>query len=224
MVVQKKEILSEKIVNREIEDKLNKELSEKRITAIIGLRRVGKTTLLKLLINKLLKNCNTIRICYFSFDLSEDIKPRELIKIYSEEILKEAYSEYKQKVYFFFDEIQKIKNWGNQIKSIKDRELKIKFIITGSSSMNITKGAGESLAGRINIHRLKPFSFKEYLRYKKIKTPDLSIENITYPENASKYRIHFNEYLKKGGLPELYNEFSAENLKQILDLVFLEIL
>lgn len=217
----KKELnLTKNIINRQIEDELKKELSETKITGIIGLRRVGKTTLLKLLVKHLLKKTDPERICYFSFDLSEDVTPRELIKIYSEEILKEAYSEYKEKVFFLFDEIQKIKNWGNHIKSIQDRELNIKFVITGSSSMNITKGAGESLAGRIRIHRLHPFTFKEYLLYKGLNVPEISLKDISYVKNASTYRIHFNDYIKKGGLPELYAEFSAEHLKQILDLVF----
>lgn len=212
--------LSKNIVERKIEDELKNELSKKKVTGIIGLRRVGKTTLLKLLIKYLLKTKEAKRICYFSFDLSEDITPRELIKIYSEDILKEPYPEYKKKVFFLFDEIQKVKNWGNHIKSIQDRELKIKFIVTGSSSMNITKGAGESLVGRIKIHRLNPFTFKEYLSYNGIKPEETSLEDINYVKNASTYRIHFNDYMSKGGMPELYADFSKGHLKEILDLVF----
>jgi len=205
---------------RDLSEKINNELTEKKVTGITGLRRVGKTTLLKLTIKDLLQYKEAKRLCYFSFDLSEDVTPRELIKIYSEEILKEAYSNYKQTVFFFFDEIQKVKNWGNQIKSLQDRELNIKFIITGSSSLNLTKGAGESLAGRVLFHRLHPFCFREYLQYKKIKAPNISLKDIKYVENASIYRIQFNEYMQNGGLPELYDGFSNEHLKQMLDLVF----
>ncbi|MCK4713994.1 MAG: ATP-binding protein, partial [Candidatus Aenigmarchaeota archaeon] len=98
--------------------------------------------------------------------------------------------------------------------------LDIKFIVSGSSSMNLAKGAGESLAGRITIHRLTPFSFKEFLSYQGIKPPDISLEDISYPANSSRYRIAFKEYMEKGGLPEMYEEFSLEQLRQTLDLVF----
>lgn len=212
--------LPNNVTPREIQHRINTELSKKKITGIIGLRRVGKTTLLKIIITKLLKDHEPTRICYFSFDLAEEISPRELIKIYSEEILKEPYNKYTKSVFFLFDEIQKVKNWSNHLKSFQDKNFNIKFIITGSSSLNITKGAGESLAGRIHFHKLTPFSFKEYLTYKGIKTPNMNLDKISYVENASTFRIHFNDYMQNGGLPELYEQFSTEHLKQILDLVF----
>jgi len=212
--------LPNKIITRDLKHQISDELSTKKITGIVGLRRVGKTTLLKLIIRDLLKENESTRICYFSFDLAEDISPRDLIKIYSEEILKEPYSKYSKKVFFLFDEIQKVTNWSNHLKSFQDKNLTMKFIITGSSSLNITKGAGESLAGRIQFYKLPPFSFKEYLRYNEIKTPTISLDDLSYPKNASMFRIHFNDYLQQGGLPELYDQYSTEHLKQILDLIF----
>jgi len=212
--------LPKNVINREIKDQITKELTTKKITGVVGLRRVGKTTLLKLMINDLLKNHDSLRICYFSFDLAEDIALRDLIKIYSEEILKEPYTDYQNTVFFLFDEIQKVKNWGNHIKSFHDKNLNMKFIITGSSSLNITKGAGESLVGRIFFHKLTSFSFKEYLTYEGIKTPQVSLDQITSVKNASMFRIKFNEYMQLGGLPELYDQYSTEHLTQMLDLVF----
>ena len=212
--------IDESIIKRELFDDLKKKIKEKRITSVIGLRRVGKTTLLKLLMEELLKNTDPERICYFSFDLAEEVNPQTLIKIFSEEIIKEPYLEYEEKIYFFFDEIQKVKNWSDQLKSVQDKDIPIKFVITGSSSMNITKGAGESLVGRTEIHRLKPFSFKEYLKYEGVDTAEVSFDDMYYPERASLYKIKFNEYMEMGGLPELYDYLSIELLKQILDLVF----
>lgn len=212
--------IDDNIIRRELFDDLKKKVQEKRVTSVIGLRRVGKTTLLKLMVRDLLKDTDPERICYFSFDLAEDEDPQSLIKIFSEEIIKEPYLKYEEKVYFFFDEIQKVDKWSEQLKSIQDKDVPVKFVITGSSSMNITKGAGESLVGRTEIKRLEPFRFKEYLRYKEVEPTDVDLDEIYYPDEASLYKIKFKEYMEKGGLPELYDDLSIELLKQILDLVF----
>ncbi len=86
--------------------------------------------------------------------------------------------------------------------------------------MNIAKGAGESLVGRIKIHRLFPFTFREYLMYHGMQPQNIKLDNIKYPDNASEYKIEFKKYMERGGLPELYEESSPELLNQIPDLVF----
>ena len=74
--------LPDHLIIRDLSEKISNELTEKNITGITGLRRVGKTTLLKLTIKDLLQYKEPKRLCYFSFDLSEDVTPRELIKLY----------------------------------------------------------------------------------------------------------------------------------------------
>ncbi len=98
----------EHVITREMGDKIRIELKEKRITCIIGLRRVGKTTLLKLIIKEQLKKVDPERVFYFSFDLAKEIAPRNLVKLYFEEILKEPYLKNDDRVYIFLDEIQKV--------------------------------------------------------------------------------------------------------------------
>lgn len=212
--------LPQHTIPRAIQSSIMERLEEKRVTGIVGLRRVGKTTLLKLVIQALLSDVPPERICYFSFDLASEVDPRMILQTYTEEILRESYSTLTEKIYLFFDEIQKVKDWGNQIKSIYDKGFDIKFIVTGSSSVNLTKGVGESLVGRITIQKLRPFSLSEFLRYQGIETPDVSFQNVTYPRDASRYRIAFREYMEQGGLPEMYDTYDPENLKQMLDLVF----
>ncbi|MFO8110540.1 MAG: ATP-binding protein [Thermoplasmata archaeon] len=212
--------IPEDVVERDILHDFLSEIRKKTITGLIGLRRTGKTTLLRMLIKDLLKENDGKRICYFSFDLGQDVDIRTLVKVYSEEIIKEPYGTYHDRIYFFFDEIQKLDRWGDLLKSIQDRDMNIKFFVTGSSSMNITKGAGESLVGRIKIRRLNPFSFREYLRYVGEKTTDVNLLDLHYPKDAPTYRIRFNEYMERGGFPELYDSWSKEDLKEILDLIF----
>ena len=67
---------------------------------------------------------------------------------------------------------------------------------------------------------LNPFSFKEYLRYEKADVPEMDLDSLSYPEDASLYRIKFKEFMEKGGFPEIYEDNSKEYLKQILDLIF----
>ncbi len=212
--------LPDRPVDRDIQEELMDELEKKYVTGIVGLRRAGKTTLTRILIKNLLKSNEPEKICYFSFDLADEVGPRKMIKVYSEEVLKEPVGDYSGKVYFFLDEVQKVDNWGGHVKSIQDKELDIKFTITGSSSMNITRGAGESLVGRIRFHKLNPFNFKEFLRYREVDVPNVDLEGLHYPRDSQRYRIEFNNYIEKGGFPELYEELSLEYLKQILDLIF----
>ena len=210
--------LPENLVRRGMSNKVQAEIEEDIITALTGLRRAGKTTLLKTVISDLLEETDPDRIMYFSLDLADEIDIKSIIDTYTEEVLSEPLEEAEDRIYIFLDEVQKLDNWADHVKSIQDRDYNVKFVVTGSASTNITKGAGESLVGRIIIHRLHTFSFRDYLKYEEIDTPQLDLENPSYPENARKLKIKFNEYMEKGGFPELYEEQTVENLRQNLDL------
>ncbi len=143
-------------------------IKERFIIAITGIRRTGKTTILKQLINFLINN---------------DI-PRENILFYSFEDLKninEVIEEYikfkriditKDKIYFLFDEIQFINNWQGIVKQYYDIYSNIKFIVSGSSSLFLKKDI-ESLSGRIIEFHLPVLNFQEYLLFKEIKLEDI---------------------------------------------------
>src|SRR3989344_4195662 len=97
---------------REEYDEIEKHLEKKFITALVGLRRVGKTTIMYQLIQKLLKSVNKENIVFFSFDESS-VKLNDVIETYKE-IQKKEFR--KEKIYIFLDEIQKCDNWGYEIK------------------------------------------------------------------------------------------------------------
>lgn len=210
--------IPEKNVEREVFRKTWEKIGDERVLTIVGLRRVGKTTLLMNTVKRILKETEPRNIMYFSFDLFQP-EPRELLNLYEEEVLKKPFKKLEDTAYILLDEIQKVENWGDQIKSFQEK-YDIKFILTGSSSMNVTKGAGESLVGRTEIMNIGPFSFREYLKYKDLKPPEKGVENISYPENSKSLKIAFNDYMEKGGFPELYEDFSEDYLSQMLDLVF----
>jgi len=221
-------VLDDDIIERELESEIKDELDERIITAIIGLRRTGKTTLLKQQIKRLLTDKKSKYILYFSFDAMEkqDKAIRKIFQLYHQHILKEVPSEFEERVFIFFDEVQKVKDWGEEIKSIWDRGYPVKFIVSGSSSMNILKGGGESLVGRISLHRLYPFSFAEFLKYYGVQADRLSChdileDEIKYPVYSGKIQVKFQEYLKTGGFPEILTKDKKKDyLNDIVSLTF----
>lgn len=67
-----------------------------------------------------------------------------------------------EKLYIFFNEIQKAKNWENQLKKYYDLNYNIKFIISGSASLKIKAKTKETLAGRVVEGEMRTLSFKEF--------------------------------------------------------------
>ena len=213
------------LIQREVFHKLLDALDYNEVLALVGPRRVGKTTVMKQLIWHLLDTIEPVRILYFSMDAvkREDRIIRQIYDLYFRNILKQVPGE-GDKVYIFLDEVQKIKDWGDEVKSLHDRGYPVKFIVTGSSAMNIMRGSGESLVGRINIFRVFPFSFREFLKYENIETRVLSPFDLSYPSDAEMIKILFDKYALTGGYPELYpmagHERIRDYIKTVLDLTF----
>lgn len=179
---------------REIYRDILKFIKTKQIIALSGLRRVGKTSIIRKIISEFLdKEFPKRNILYFSFDDFSDIKLMELLDVYEKIIEKKIK---KEKFVIAFDEIQKLDNWSSQLKVLYDLYPNIKFIISGSESLFIRRKSKESLAGRIFEFKIEPLSFKEYLMFKNIK-----IENIWLQREL--LMNEFLEYLKTNGFPEI---------------------
>ncbi len=129
---------------------------------MLGLRRTGKTTLLKQLIDHLVveKNIPRLNILYYTFD--EPVEWQEVLDEYLKVSQRDLDS---PALYFFLDEVQKLNDWQNKLKIYYDHYPNIKFIVSGSSSLFIRKKS-ESLAGRILEFILPPLSFTEFILYK----------------------------------------------------------
>ncbi len=199
---------------REIFPELVKDMKNKKITSIIGPRRVGKSILMHQLIEDLLKSgINEKRILYAQFDALQIRKPniiKDLLDFVSEKN-GEPLEELKETIYIFLDEVHKLETWSEEVKQFQDLKLKIKFVVSGSSSFRIVKGSGESLIGRINHFLLLPLNFREFLSVKGIKIDKINYSTLKKSyfniiEMGSKLKIIFNEYLLKGGYPEIINE------------------
>jgi hypothetical protein len=144
---------------------LVKYLPERQIISIVGLRRTGKTILLKQLIQHLIEreNVKTDNILFLSFDealVTKKVTLKNYLDVFLLDILKKETNGTK---YIFLDEIQYIEKWQHILKRYYDTELNIKFVISGSSSLFLQKKTTESLAGRIYEFKLCPLSFEEFL-------------------------------------------------------------
>jgi len=200
---------------REIYKEIQRYLKSKQIVSIEGLRRVGKTTTMKKIIeDKIKEGFSKRNIFYFSFDDFAKIRISEIIKVYEEIIDKKTL---KEKFLFVFDEIQKVENWSEQIKRIYDENENIKFIVSGSESLFIKKKSRESLAGRIYSFVMKPLSFKEHLEFKGVR-----IENVWLQREA--IIKEFKKYLITNGFPEIINSEEDIAIKYINESIIEKIL
>ena len=192
-----KDIPTSEYKDRAVYPEIKRFMKTRQIVAITGLRRVGKTTMMLKFIKEFLDNgFSKQNIFYFSFDDYSSVRISEIIDIYKKLVNKDLRSE---NYLFVFDEIQKIRNWEEQLKRIYDLYPKIKFLISGSESLFIRRKSRESLAGRIFEFKLNPLNFKEYLDFKDKKFDNLNL----YKDEILK---EFNNFLMCNGFPELIDK------------------
>ena len=182
---------------REIYKQLQKYMRLPQILAFTGLRRVGKTTLMYKIVEDFIKDGFSPRnIVYFSFDEFKESELRDVIKEYEELMEKDLR---KGKYMILFDEIQKLQDWENQLKSIYDAfKNNIKIIVSGSESLFIRKKSKETLAGRMFEFKVEPLLFREFLYFKGV---NLRPTNL-YEKELNRL---FSEFILTLGFPELVN-------------------
>ncbi len=165
------------------------------IEVITGIRRCGKSTLMRQLIAETKPsfsylNFEDTRI--FGFEISDFPK---LDEVFGEE-----------RSVYFFDEIQNVPGWEVYVRQLHDRGEKV--YVTGSNASLLSSELGTRLTGRHLAHEIFPFSYTEFLDYDQ--RPDS-------PES-------FQEYLLSGGFPEYLRDQNPEVLQNLLkDIVFRDI-
>lgn len=194
--------------DREIYHKLQKFIPLPQIIALTGLRRVGKTTLMyKIIDDTIKKGIDPRNILYVSFDEFKEVELRQVIKEY-EELMEKEFR--KEKYLLLLDEVQKVKDWENQLKSIYDQfKDNTKIIISGSESLFIKKKSKETLAGRIFEFRVDPLSFREFLLFKEATFEPMAL----YERELINL---FNEFTLNLGFPELVGIKDKEIIKKYI--------
>ena len=173
------------------------------IKVLIGIRRCGKSVLLKQIIDEIKSNVDDNYIIYINF---EDVT-FSYIKNYLDlsDYINERITDNK-KYYLFFDEIQMVENWEKAINSFKVT-LNVSIFITGSNSKLLSGELATLLSGRYVSFKVLPFSFKEVIDLKKI-TDIRDIEDT------------FNDYILWGGLPQRFDFVSRDAMISYLRDVF----
>lgn len=176
--------------SRKIEDRIASAFELNKVVILLGARRVGKTTLIKSMIDKLPESR------YINCELLQN---RDLLQTTNSEKIFSFIGSYK---YVVFDEAQSIPNIGNVLKIIHDTFPEIKIVATGSSALSLQQESGEPLTGRSRFFTMTAFSFSELVKNEDIVTASAKLENI----------------LRFGTYPDVYNkpeDFAIEELDNI---------
>lgn len=194
-------------------EKLIQYIDKKQILVITGIRRAGKSYLLKQVIEHLLRNkTNAKNIFFLNLETPYFDEYRDKV-LYMEKIFEEYLSlaEPQGKLFVFLDEVQFFKNWQVFVKARYETN-NIKFFLTGSNSWLLSSEYATLLSGRTVHFELYPFSFREFCTAKNIDTKT----KIALATNESKIKKALNEYLIWGGFPEIVFIDSEEQKSEIL--------
>jgi len=195
--------------HRELVDRIDMETKE--VIDIVGPRRSGKSSIMKIIIQKLKTKGGFL---YINFEDPYFIDHNTLQVI--DELI-ETYKEYYQArlSYLFFDEVQNIASWEKAVRKLRDNG-QYKIFICGSSSKLLSSELASLLSGRHLSYLLLPLSFVEYLTFRGV-TVD-GRKDIILKEKA--LLKHFSEYLEWGGFPAVVLGRNQELLKQYyLDII-----
>ena len=158
------------LYKRDVFEKLERNLQTKHIQVIQGIRRSGKSTLFKLLINHLSQTIDPKEILYINLDDPFFTPFRDDATKFYDIIQSAKKLTQKEVKYLFLDEVQNMKGWESYVKSVYDSELFTKIFVTGSNSTLLEGELATFLTGRYLSVQVHPLSFKEVLRINKIES------------------------------------------------------
>lgn len=164
------------MIPRIIQQEIEKNLFKNKVLLLIGARQIGKTTLLK----QVLQNC-TEKSLWLNADES-DIK-RKLENATTSTQLLQLFGNAKLIV---IDEAQQVEDIGLKLKLVIDTNPELQIIATGSSAFELLQKSNEPLTGRKKEYHLYPISFSEMVRHTSLLTEQRLLENRliygSYPE------------------------------------------
>lgn len=193
----------EQAVVRSYESQINQLLTvPKPLKAITGLRRSGKSFLLKKMYRRLIDELDVpqANILFVNFENDRLVKYRNLIGLRNMYEMFISSANNQKPIYLFLDEIQNVHQWESFVRTIYD-STNGNIFITGSNSRLLSSEFSTSLGGRILEFHIFPFSFKEFLQWNNVSVPHTIFQ---LSENKSLIQSLLNQYLRFGGLVETF--------------------
>lgn len=176
-------------------DKIMRYADAPFVKILTGVRRCGKSTILKMIMEELKKlGIPEERIVSYRFDSME----------YEDMTAKEMFVELKsklsddEKTYLFLDEVQEIKHWERTVNSLAS-DYNVDIYVTGSNSRMLSSEIETYLTGRYITFRIFTLSFAEYLNFKK------EYEKVKKPKDE------LIEYIRSGGFPATHLQKYTED-------------
>lgn len=202
------------MIKRELYLKQIRNFIDKPIIKVItGMRRSGKSMILKLISEELLeKGVSPQNIIYINFEslMFDDLTEFRALYRY----IIEKSQNLKGKIYILLDEIQEVQHWEKAINSFMV-DLDCDIYITGSNANLLSSELATYIAGRYIEIKIYPLSFAEYIDFAKKQNPQKILTKEEY----------FEEYLQFGGLPGIHNfNYDKNNIYQYLADIYNSIL
>lgn len=206
------------IVERSIFPSLKQALADQRIIVITGMRRVGKTTTLRWLLDQV-PSSNKVYM---------DLERLDQRAVFEESNYEVAINYFRnlglnpdQQMTVAVDEIQYVPYLPSVVKYLYDH-YGIKFLLTGSSSFYLKNYFSESMAGRKIIFEMFPLGFGEFLDFRGIpyRRRDSFEEMLFDPHEFDRLHSSYDEYITYGGLPNIVLEPRLDVKRQILNDIF----
>lgn len=226
------------LIYRPIVGEVKQQIDRGNVVILIGARQVGKTSILKLLMEEV-KRESAFRVFYF------DLEKEEILEIFQSyrtliDWLKLQGARLEEVNYLLIDEFHYIPNPTRLFKIIHDDFPNLKVVASGSSSLEISSKIKEASTGRKRIFKVYPLDFAEFLEFKRssqrdiyqriIKEPRLKLVEPLLSELAKEWE----EFLLFGGYPkvvlrlgeeekateleEIYNSYVQKDIKAFLKI------
>lgn len=181
-------------------------LTGNEIIVISGIRRCGKSSLLKLISQKVegtkvFIDFDDIRLVDFNLDNFQEIQ----------DIVLELFGE-NENIVYFLDEVQNVTFWEKWVNNLYSQGIKV--FVTGSNSNLLSSEISTYLTGRNKVIKLFPFSFREYLRLKEIES--VNLEHLPSSQKTKVY-TSFSEYFNNGGFPLILKNDDIELSRQYFE-------
>ena len=190
-------------VPRDVLDEILRWMPDERVLILTGVRRCGKSTLLKQIMQ------HTTGWCSVNFEDERllDFKAQDF------ELLNEVLIEvYGPANIYFFDEVQNVDKFETFVRRLQEEGKKV--VITGSNAALLSKEFGTRLTGRYKAFTVYPLSFQEFLRFKKVEVDN----DVFYVTKKKVFLLKlFEEYLSVGGLPEYLKNHDDDYVRTVYE-------